>query len=354
MIGILQRYLVKRVVFATFTLLAIVGILSWVINFLGELRDVSGDYGFLQAAWHAVLELPFNLNQFFPMLVLLGGLLGLGGLAQQGELMVMRAAGVSLWRIGRAMILATIILTLINLLIGELIAPRLHYLADISKSSLQSEGQAVITASGVWFHQQNDFIHVDSVLKHQQLEGVTRYAFDVHHHLLSAERAERLEYHHGKWTVHHLSKTVFDLNGDAKSEYLDQTVWDMQLNPTILNASLIEPEELPLNRVFIFSRHLAETGSRSSEFQFSFWKRVFQPITLLLMLFLAIPFVLVAPRSSMGWRLLMGVIVGFIFYMLTISIGQLSVIFQFSPILAALLPIFLFIFLGYLVFQRLF
>jgi len=45
--------------------------------------------------------------------------------------------------------------------------------------------------------------------------------------------------------------------------------------------------------------------------------------------------------------------VGFIFYMLDISIGQLSVIFQFSPILAALFPIFLFMFLGYFVLKRL-
>jgi len=353
MIGILQRYLITRVIFATLTLLIVVGILAWVINFLGELKDISGDYGFLAVGWHALLELPYTLSQFFPMLALLGGLLGLGGLAQQGELIVMRASGLSLLGLVRAMLLVAIILSIINFLIGEVIAPRLHYLADTSKSSLQSSGQAVITASGVWFHQKNDFIHVEKVMKHQRLEGVTRYEFDANHRLLSAGHADNIEYRHRKWIVHNLARTFFSEDKTAHSEFLTQTIWDMQLNPMILNASLIEPEEISLNRLFVFIRHLNENGSQISEFQFSFWKRVLQPFTILLMLWLAIPFVLAAPRSAMGWRLLLGVIIGFVFYMLDIFVGQLSVILQFSPILAAFFPILLFILVGFFGFTRL-
>jgi len=353
MIGILQRYLAKRVMVSTLVLLIIVGLISLVIGFLDELREISGEYGFFQAAWHAVLELPYTLNQFFPMLVLLGGLIGLGALATNGELIVMRSSGLSLGDFARVMLGVAIVLAIFNIIFGEIIAPRLHYLADVSKSTLQSNGQAVITGTGVWFHQQNDFIHVGTVINPHHLENVTRYAFDDHHRLLSTGYADHIDYQNGQWIVHHLSRTVLTENQQAKSEYLDQTVWDMKLNPSILNASLIEPEEISLNRLLIFVRHLSKNGSHSTEFQFSFWKRLFQPLTILMMLLLSIPFVFVAPRSTMGWRLLTGVLIGFTFYMFDILVGQLSIIFQFSPIVAALFPIVLFTISGYVVLQRL-
>ncbi|MDX1902039.1 MAG: LPS export ABC transporter permease LptG [Gammaproteobacteria bacterium] len=354
MISILSRYIARQVILSTLMLILVVAVLAWVVGFLGELRELGqGDYGFFQALWHAVLELPFNVSQFFPMLALLGGLMGLGSLVLQGELVVMRASGLSLWGIVRALILVALLLVVMNFIVGELIAPRLHYLADITKSTQESGGQAVITGSGVWFHQQNDFIHVERVLPHQQLEDVTRYAFDGAHHLLSASHADSMNYQNGQWIAYHLSKTTFTSDQKTLSEHADQAVWGMKLNPAILNASLIEPEEIPLNRLWIYNRHLEKNGSHATEFQFSFWKRIFQPLTILMMLLLSLPFVLVAPRSTMGWRLLTGVIAGFIFYMLDIFIGQLSVIFQFSPLLAALFPIFLFAFFGYVLFKRL-
>ena len=74
--------------------------LVFVINLLDELRDVgTGDYGFLQALIHVVLELPHNMYQYFPMMVLMGGVLGLGILATHQELVVMRTAGFSVRKI---------------------------------------------------------------------------------------------------------------------------------------------------------------------------------------------------------------------------------------------------------------
>lgn len=350
---LLQRYIAKSIILATLLVMAIVLGLAFFINLLSELRDIGvGDYGFFQAAMHALLELPYNIYVFFPMLVLLGGLLGLSMLASHQELIVMRVSGVSIQKITAAVFAAAIFLIVIGMIIGEIIAPRTHYLADLHKSTDQSGGQAVITAAGLWIHEGNSFVHIDRVMAHQHLEGVTRYEFDNQHRLLASYFAKTMDYSKGHWKLHDLVKTTF--NGDrTSSQQLTEATWDLTLNPNVLSIGLLEPEEMPLTKLSNFTQHLKKNGLQATEFQFSFWKRVLQPLTILVMLFLAVPFVFTAPRSiNLGWQMVLGVVTGFVFYILDSMLGQLSIVYQLPPFFAALLPILLFAGLGYYLMLR--
>ena len=349
MISILARYITKSVISATLLVMLVVVGVAYFINLLSELRDIGvGDYGFMQAALHALLELPYNIYAFFPMLVLLGGLLGLSMLASQQELIVMRVSGVSLFKIVQAVFGAAIILIMLGMIIGEIIAPRTHYLANSHKSTEQSGGQAVVTAAGLWVHEGNNFVHIDRVMAHQHLEGVTRYEFNAQHRLLAAYYAKTLDYRNGQWQLQDFTKTTFGPGDYTNSQYLASTTWDLTLTPNVLSVGLIEPEEMPLNKLFHFTQHLVTNGLQATEFQFSFWKRVFTPLTILVMLFLAIPFVFTAPRSiNLGWQIILGIVMGFAFYILDSLLGQLSIVYQFSPFFAALFPILLFAGIGW-------
>ncbi len=351
---LLENYVAKRIIYATLLMMAVVAALAFIINFLGELRDVGeGDYGMPQAAFHALLELPFSISQLFPMLVLLGGLLGLGQLAALHELIVMRASGFSLFHMARAILLAVFVLAVLGFLLGEGLAPQLHRLADVHKTTEQTSGQALITATGLWLREQQDFIQIQRVMAHKHLEGVTRYQFDTSHRMLSASFAESMDYQDGHWQVHHLVRTLFIGEQKTKSEKLAETVWDIKLNPAILNAGQSEPSEMSLNKLRYFAGHLMKNGLQAAQFQLSFWKRVLQPVSVLVMLFLAVPLVFVAPpRVSMGWRLLIGVLIGFSFYITDALVGQLSVIFQLPSFLAAIFPSILFASAGLLLWRR--
>ncbi|HSW69952.1 MAG TPA: LPS export ABC transporter permease LptG [Gammaproteobacteria bacterium] len=353
MIYILPRYIAKTVILATLLVMLVVLGLAFFINLLSELRDVGvGDYGLLQAAMHAFLELPYNIYVFFPMLVLLGGLLGLSMLASHQELIVMRASGVSIRKIMMAVFTAAVVLIAIGMMIGEIIAPRAHYLADVHKSTEQSGGQAVITAAGLWVHEGNSFVHIDRVMAHRHLEGVTRYEFDNNHQLLAAYFAKTMDYRDGHWKLHDLAKTTFTLD-HTRSEQLADATWDLTLNPNVLSIGLLEPEEMPLTQLSSFMRHLTKNGLQATEFQFSFWKRILQPLTILVMLFLAVPFVFTAPRSiNLGLQMLLGVVTGFVFYIMNSMLGQLSIVYQLPPFFAALLPILVFAGLGYFLMLR--
>jgi lipopolysaccharide export system permease protein len=351
--NLLDRYIVRTVIQATALVTLVVIGLIFLINFLGELRDIGGDYTFLQAFIHVVLELPHNLYQFFPMLVLLGGILGLGVLASHQELMVMRSSGVTLLRFAVTAMVAAILMFLVAVIIGEGIAPRATFMAESMKKSALNGGQAIATTEGVWIHEGNNFLHIDQVIGRHHLEGVTRYEFDSAHRLLAAYYAESLDYEHKQWQLHNVVKTTFTAN-QAHSQVMAMTTWNLVLNPNLLNVGYIEPNEMSLHSLKEYIQQLEKNGLQASQFQLEFWKRVFQPLTIIVMMLLAVPFVLRAPRAvTMGWRVLYGISLGFIFYIFNAFFGQFSIVFQFSPILAAIFPTLLFAVLGYVFAWRL-
>jgi lipopolysaccharide export system permease protein len=346
---ILHRYIAKSVIAATALVLLVMVGLVFIIDFLEELKDVgSGDYGFAQAFVHVLLESPRHLYQFFPMLVLIGGVVGLGILSAHQELVVMRTAGFSVKRITLAVIVAALVLTLAATSVGELLVPKAHHLATTRKQSEQNGGQAVATLSGIWIHEGNDFLQIKRVEGLQHLFGVTRYQFDTQHHLLATYYVASLAREHGKWRTRDVLKTTF-ANNKTQSEHITEMDWDMPLNPNLLNVGLIEPPEMSLTTLHNYSRHLVQNGLQAGDFQWEFWKRIFQPLTTIVMILLAIPFVLNSSRSvTMGWRVFFGIVVGFVFYIINAFLGQFSIVFQFSPLFAALIPTLLFAFLGYI------
>lgn len=345
---ILHRYLAKTVIASILLIMCIVTALSFFISLLTEFRDIGlRDYSFFEAIIHCLLRLPYNIYQFSPMVVLIGGIFGLGLLATNQELMVMRTSGVSFSKLIQAIISGAFIIILTLTIVGEVVSPKANYLADKRKVSVQNGGQAIATSSGVWVHEGNDFFHVEQVSGKYHLEGVTRYQFDPHHNLLATYYASSMDFIDGRWMLFNLAKTTFDKDS-VRSQQFSQATWNMTLNPNLLTIGLIEPEEMSLRKLFTYSEHLSKNGLQATEFKFSFWKRVFQPLATIVMILLALPFVLNISRSTMiGWRISIGVIVGFTFYIINTFLGQLSIVLQFSPWFAALLPIFIFASLGY-------
>lgn len=348
MIRILDRYIARAVILSTLLAgLVITGIL-FLLSLLSELKSMGeGDYGLWQAVQFVVFRMPNQIYQFSPMLILLGSVIGLSTLSSHRELSVMRAAGFSTRQISQCVFKAALILILFLTAIGELVAPNLSYTAETKKENAQNAGQAVITASGVWFHVDNNFIHVDRVVRRQLLEGITRYQFDNEHRLQEAYYAKRLSYEDGRWTMYDVVKTLF--YGDrTRSVAMPSMDWNLKLNLNLLNVGLVDPNEMTLGKLHRFSAYLKQNGLQASEYQYEYWQRIFKPFAALIMVMLAIPFVLGAfSTAPMGWRIVVGILVGFIFFISNSLLGELSIVYQVPPILAALFPLIIFFFIAF-------
>lgn len=344
---ILERYLAKTIISATLVTALIITTLLFVMSLLGEFKSLGeGDYGLSAALLYVLFRMPLSIYQFSPMLILLGCIIGLSILASHRELAVMRASGFSMQRIIFSVFSAALILILIISVVGEFTGPWLGHRAEIYKENAQNAGQAVVTTSGVWIHVDDNFIHVDHVVGNQLLEGVTRYQFDDSHHLLSASYAKTMTNDDGKWVMHDAVKTSFSTNRTRSATFVNLP-WDLEFNTHLLSVGMQEPSEMSLPKLAKFSRYLEENGLQSSQYRFEFWARLFTPLASLVMIFLAIPFVLgTFSQSALGWRLVVGVIAGFAFFILDAFLGQLCIVYQVPPVIAAFIPILIFAIMG--------
>lgn len=343
MIKILQRYIAKIIFQACGMSALIITSVVFLMMVLGELKNIGeGDYGLLQALAYVFMRLPSEVYHFSPILIMLGSIMGLSALTAHKELAVMRASGFSVRQIMLSVLVAALVLILGISIVGEVVGPGLTYKAEVRKENARSGGQSVVTAAGVWFHVQNSFIHVENVVGRQLLEGVTRYELDAKHRLQAAYFAKTLSRQNDKWMMHDVVKTVF-LGDRTKSQSYPQVEWDLKFNPNLLNVGLVEPNEMSLSKLAKFSRYLKQNGLQASEYQFEFWQRVLQPFASLIMIVLSIIFVLGAMSSStMGWRIIVGLMVGFAFFICNALLGQICIVYQVPAIAAALTPILIF------------
>jgi len=302
---------------------------------------------------YVLLRMPNALYHFSPFFVLLGSIIGLSMLTSHRELTVMRASGFSTRKIINSVLSAALLLIICISVVGEYIGPSLSYKAVIRKENAENEGQAVVTAEGTWLHIENNFIHVERVVDRQLLNGVTRYQFDDLHHLQAAYFADSLSFYNGEWIMKDGVKTTF-YNERTKSETFKEAPWDLKFNTNLLKVGLINSNEMSLPKLAKFINYLEQNGLQANGYKFNFWQRIFQPFASLVMIFLAIPFVLGAlSTSTLGWRIVIGILTGFTFFILNAMLGQLSIVYQIPPLIAALLPPALFAVFGILLSKQL-
>jgi lipopolysaccharide export system permease protein len=340
---ILQRYLNKTLLEMTALVFLIVAGLEVFILFLGELRDIGhGEYTLFSAFIYVVLDLPTELYMLFPMLGLLGILLGLGILANHHELMVLRVSGLSVFQINWMVIKIAIVMIVIMTLVGEWVAPRLERMADNFKIVKTSNGQMLKTIHGLWLRNQGNFLHIDAIFPKGKLAGVTMYEFDKNHRLTKSLFAQSAVYQKSHWLLKNVVESAITEQKVVTKNYLEST-FPIRLNPKLLQLSKDEPEDLSLKQLRRYIRFLDENHLKDANYNFAFWSRVLQPLATLVMMLLAVPFVFGPLRSTTrGLRMLVGILFGFGFYILNQFFGPISVVYQFPPLLAAFLPTFIF------------
>ena len=96
---IVAKHVTKTTALAMLGATAVLSGLQVLFTYLGELGSLKEGYGALDALWHVLWGAPGYLYEILPIAALIGAVLGLGTLASNSELIVMRAAGISLWRI---------------------------------------------------------------------------------------------------------------------------------------------------------------------------------------------------------------------------------------------------------------
>lgn len=349
---ILRFYIWKSVLMSTLLVLSVVVAVQVFMELTGQLHQIgSGHYGIWQALCVVLLQMPGDLYQLFPMVGFLGSLLALGRLASNSELIVMRAAGVSKSAVVRIVIGIAILMLIVVTIVGETIAPIFQRQADMLKATSLGQYQSLV-GSHTWLLGHNEFVYIGDVESDQRVSDISLMQFDAHRHLQTLSHASYALKSAGKWRLHDIVGTR--INGAATTTYKRQLEpLGLTFNPKYqykTKTSTLQESLLELYQNIIYLRH---AGLTSNEYQFALWQRLIQPITTIIMICLGVPFIFGSLRSaSTGSRVMVGILMGFSFYMLNQFFGPLTLVYQFPPILAAISPTLLFVIIYFVLMRR--
>lgn len=349
----LEMYVAKTILASISMVVLILTGLQIFIVLVKQLGDLGkGSYGIVEVCWFVLGQLPYEVYLFFPMACLMGCLIGLGVMASHRELVVMRSAGLSIWQITLSVFKAAVLIIIVVTALGETIIPQLMRTANDNKLMALSDGQTLRTAKGVWLRVRNDFITVGEVVSNRELRRVYQFRFDASHHLKLSRRIGKIHYSDGIWKATHIQETVINETHTQARKVLAMD-WDVKVKPAIFNTGNNVSSEMTLHELWQFLRAKKAAHQQALGYELNYWQRIFQPLTTLVMMMIAIPFIFGPLRdSTMGSKLLVGAAVGFGFSILNRFFGPLSLVLQWPPVLCAIIPTILFSLLGIYLMRR--
>jgi len=339
-VKILDRYISRTIINGTLMVLLVLGALLAFVDFVSEMDDVGkGQYSMLQAAMFVLLSLPKRLYELFPTAVLIGSLLSLGTLAGNSEFTVMRAAGISIMRIVFSVLKAGFILLVFVALIGELVVPVSERQAQSLRAKNLQQTISLAGGGGFWARDGQRFLYVSHVFPGMNLGKVNIYELSENNQLKRVTHAKSAQYLNGQWQLNDIQQTEFN-NDHIESRQIESEVWQKLLNPDLFNIVSVEPGNMSAIDLFKYSNYLRSNDLDSSPYELAFWIKVFTPVSSLVMLLIALPFIFGSQRSSgAGNRMLVGLLLGIGFYLLNRTVNHLGQVYHVYPFISASAPV---------------
>jgi len=343
MLSTIDRYIGRTILFTSVLVLGVLVVLAGIFAIIGELDDVGrGNYTVARAFYYVFLTLPGKAYLLFSPSVLLGCLLGLGALAANSELTVMRAAGISNARIIRSVLLTGLGLMVVISLLGEFVVPKSEQIAERIRLTALEKQISVRSNSGLWVKSGQRFVNIGTVMPDFNLIDVTVYEFEGQKLLQSVSAA--LAIPEGRqWRMQDLRYSQFE-GDDTVVRQVKEEIWNNLVNADVLQSLSISPESLSAQNLYKQVQYLRSNSLDSERMELALWVKLTSPFATIVMLMLSLPFVFGSQRAGgAGQKIFIGILLGIGYVLLNKLLTQLGLANGFSPAAAAIMPPLLFL-----------
>jgi len=337
--SLLSKYLMRRILSSTLLVLLVLLSLSVLFEFIGQIDDVKGDFSIALALLYAVLRLPQLSFEMMPIAVLIGSLLGLGALANNSELVVMRTAGLSIARLAGMVAISGAVLLVVTVLIGEFIGPPLDYFARNMRDEARSSQQGRDVGRAAWVKDGPVILHLERVNTEFDFGRIYLFRFNDDNTLRSIARAENSGIdENDNWVLENFRETRFQDNG-VQVVSSSVAIESFEVDSDVLGITLVKPISLSARGLMSYIDYLKKNDLSSIRYEMELWSRVSKTVAVAIMPILALAFVFGPLRSSgAGARLMIGVMVGLGYFLASETLSSSGQVFNLNPVLVTSLP----------------
>jgi lipopolysaccharide export system permease protein len=334
--------------------------LFFFFDFVDELGSIGeSGYGLRHALSFVFLLLPSHLYELLPIAVLIGSIFVMARLAQSSEYTILRTSGLGPWRALRTLLVLGLGFVLLTYAVGDFVAPVTDRTAQLLKSRFRGGGVSV-GATGAWLKERQTYssfaVNVGQLTPEGQMRNVRIWEFDGQGRLLSVTQAASATFaSDDSWSLDNARRSEFvrdetSAGGtvtaalEAQSAKVEQQQlgnyrWPTGISAEMVSTSLLRPERMSVPALFTYIRHLNANEQSAQRYEIEFWKKVFYPLSCLVMVVLALPFAYLHFRSSpITTYVFIGVMIGISFFLLNNVFGYIGNLNNWQPWLAAAVP----------------
>jgi lipopolysaccharide export system permease protein len=382
---ILQRYFFVNITQAVgFVLVAFLALAAF-MDLTGELPSVGkGGYMIQHALLYVLMLVPGNMYQVMPVAALIGTIYTMAQFAQSSEFTIMRASSMTtrmalgmLFKIG-------LVFVVITFIFGELITPRTAPLAERLRLAAKGATLSAEFRSGMWTKDTihaggptgpvtgSRFFNAREIRPDGQLVDVRLYEFDTNMRLRALITAAGAVFGGDHtWRLRDVTETRFTNSrpvpeagavlpaGEAIQNRFGQDTsavstrklptldLESEITPKILAVSRSDPERMSANELAVYTRHLAENRQETERFKIAFWRKLIDPLSIFVLMALALPFGYLQVRSGgVSFKIFVGIMIGVSFLLINNLFSHIGMLSTWPAFMTAAAPSVLFLLLA--------
>ena len=343
----IHREIITTVGFVTLGFLA----LFFFFDLVDELRWVGNNptspYQLPHALLFVGLSLPSHLYELLPITVLIGTIFVMARLAQSSEFTIMRTSGLGPWRALYTLLALGSAFVLLTFTVGDYLAPLSDRAAQLVKARYQ--GRLTTGATGAWLKErqgEHSFaVNVRAIGPDGGMLGVRIFEFDHQGRLASRTQANSAQFgKDGTWQLEQVQSRSFHLEKPSAPAHVDQISlpqwsWPTQISADMVAAAVLRPDRMATIDLFQYISHLEANGQAAQRYEIEFWRKVFYPLSCLVMVVLALPFAYLHFRAGgITGYMFGGVMAGISFFLLNNVFGFVGTLQNWSPWITAAAP----------------
>jgi len=342
---ILDRYILKSVIYIFFSCIFAFLFLYIIIDLLSNLDDILRQHAtFILLVRYYLSYLPVMFVQVSPFACLLSTVYTFSKLNHNNEIIAMRSSGLSIFEIAKDVLLFGLLISLLVFWVNDRFVPSAlaenqkikTQIAEGSKNNKIKKPEVILNLS--MYGSRNRLFFISKFFTNTKtMEGITILEHDENQNLIKKIVADKGNYVDGLWRFSRCITYDFDRNGQVVDEpsYFEEEIMTIPETPRDFANLRQKPELMDIRQLQDYIWRVSRSGATTviRNLNVDLYQRFTMPFTSLVIIILGIPFSLMTHKRASGMASIgISIIVGFLYYILDaicLAIGKSGLLMPF-------------------------
>jgi lipopolysaccharide export system permease protein len=354
---IVSKYILKEFIWLFILCLFIFVSLFLLIDFVQKLDNlVEAGASKATIISYFFYKTPHMIIQMIPVATLIAVIVLLSVMKKNNEVMAMKACGIDILKLSLAIIIISVVVSIISFLLSELVVP---YASSKSNQiwDIEIDKQDPTRFYGsyqIWYKAPNAIYwirHFERVSN--TMQNPVFYFFDRYFHMVKRIEAKRGIWQNGVWKIENGIIQESQEDGDYRLTSFDELFLEIAETPDTFTRQIKEPEDMSYQQLKTYAETVGNEGYDNTTYLVDLNLKLSFPLISLVLCILGIPLALGLRSGRIPLAVSIGVGLCFV-YMLAVGFSRsLGLSGILPPLLSAWIPNLLFILAGIHMMMRL-